>query len=400
MDTKRVVRSGEALITLALFAALIGVMLALGSTGAQDLAYDLDSPAPEGLLALRLWLEKMGYRVERIDGPRFHFPTEADLLFVYPNRRPYSRHAARTLLRWVEAGGTLVLIGPEPEDTALMEAFGVVRRTRSELRPGFNPGARLRQQQPLFPDAPVIMGRLGFQPPLDLSAAPKAIPIVATNDGQVTIALQQVGQGLVWHLSTHHYLVNADLKDSVSQAAIVLALLRTVPPGGTIVFDTFHLAPSGAELAGERINSIQDWLYRTSAGWATLFGALTLFAFLVLQGMRLGPPLATRIEDRRREAAEYVEAMAALLRRARQRRAVAEYHRQRLKIDLGRPWHISPDLEDGEFLHRLQERDPHLDADRLETIRGLLAGLSGDPDEEALVQLVAKIDEVLGHDAG
>jgi hypothetical protein len=196
-------------------------------------------------------------------------------------------------------------------------------------------------------------------------------------------------------LSTHHHLVNADLKDSQA-GVIVPALLRTVPAGGRIVFDTYHLFGPDIASATGQIHSLKDWLYRTPAGWATVFSALVLFAYLVLQGIRLGPPLPARGESRRREAAEYVEAMAALQRRARQSPSVARHHKHRLKIGLGRPLHISPDLDDAEFLYRLREADSHLDADKLETIRRLLAGLSNSPDEDRLVQLVAEVDEVLG----
>ena len=376
----------EVMLTLGLFAVLLAAVAAVGATTRSERRYDLGSGGPQGLLALRLWLAELGYRVETNAGARFTLPAEAKLLFVYPNAQPYSAAEAAELSRWVERGGTLALIGPDGGDRQLIDAFGV----RPLLAPLANPALPLRQAQPWLPAAPAELGRLGLDAPLDLSGAPGAVAVVAAEGGLATLAVQRRGAGLVWHLSRHHDLVNAGLRDG-DQGHIALALLREVPAGALVVFDAYHLTGPVERQAG----TLQDWLYGTPAGWATLFCLVVLFVYLLLQGVRLGPPLPAPAATRRRAAAEYVTAMAGLQRRARLGRAVAAHHKRRLKLGLGRPLQLNPDLDDAVFVERLRQADDRLDERQLAAIRRLLADLDGQPDEARLVRLAAAVDRVL-----
>lgn len=376
----------EVLITLGLFGALMATVLGLGLGAQATRPYDLNSGGADGLLGLRLWLQTMGYRVTTTDGERFRLPAQADLLFVYPNQHLYTTAEAAELADWVRQGRTLVLVGPHPRDTALRETFGARLRLVSDI----SPTTPLRQQQPLLSAAPATLGAFGIGWALDLTAAPGAVPVVAAETGQTTLAVRRWGNGTIWHLSPHHDLANAGLAGG-QQGAIVLALLRGVPAGGQVVFDTYHLVGP----TDSRVGTLYDWAYGTPTGWATLFSALVLAVFLLLQGLRLGRPLPALSEPHRREAAEFVSALAGLHRRARLGGAVAAYHKRRLKIGLGRPWLLSPDLADADFLARLQQADRRLDATAAARLTTLLAGLSGRPDEAALVRLVADVDRVL-----
>lgn len=379
----------EAWITLGLFVLLIAVVLASGSGDEEPrVRYDPSDAGSEGLLALRLWLEEMGYQVETMSAA-FRIPPGADMLIVYPNRTPYLSEEADALTRWVRQGHTLVLVGPDSADTALIEAFGV----RSEELPELNPGLELRQRQPLLPDAPASLGELGFEPALNLDAAPAAVPVVATDEGHVTAAVQSVGRGTVWHLSSRHDFTNGDLQENLDAGVIVPVLLRDVPAGGQIVFDTYHLFE--ADVAAQPQNaSLRGWLYGTPVGRALLFAVGVVFVYFALQGIRLGPPLPTHSETRRREAAEYVTAIASLQRRAGHHRSIADHHKQRLKRTLGGPRHVDPTLDDDEFVRRLQIVDEQLGKEQLDRIRRLLVALSADPAEARLVGLVTEVDEV------
>jgi hypothetical protein len=119
--------------------------------------------------------------------------------------------------------------------------------------------------------------------------------------------------------------------------------------------------------------------------------------FLILHGRRLGPPVATVAERRRREAAEYVTAMAALARRANLRGDVARYQQERLKRGLARRRPLDPDLPDAEFLQRLAYADPPLEAATVVAVRQVLAELGSSPSEQRLVALAAQIDALLAH---
>lgn len=349
--------------------------------------YDPDSNGPDGLLLLAEWLGEMGYAVDTTGTGNFAFE-QADLLFVYPGAGRFGRAEGDRLVDWVEEGGTLVLV--DTRDAELLDVFDF-SLTGGRSTP------RLTQLQPLLPEASVAITGTNFARRLRLPDDSRFVALLAEDATQTRTAAAVLGQGLgwVWLLSEDFTLTNQRLTESRSSAQIVPALLRDVPFGGQIRFDTYHLQESAADKPGQ-IGSLQEWAYTTPTGWATLFlfglGAL----FLLLQGRRLGPPIQTVTQGRRREAAEFVVAMAGLQRRARVRESVARHHIQRLKERLGRPWQIPADLPDSLFLARLAEANSEMDEERMGSLRGLLAELSAAPDEARLVALVQKAVEVAG----
>lgn len=394
----------RSLATPLALAALVAILLiaALVTTPPPEpIPYDLDASHPTGLLGLRLWLSELGYAVQRTGGLRFDLPDAADIVFVYPNQLSYSAAEAATLRAWVERGGTLVLVGPAAEDNELIAAFGV--RVASEL----SYESEQVQVQPLLPEGRRVYRREWFTPgvTLDLREAPQAVPVLALVDAdsdratliehaasKPVVAVQSVGDGVVWHLAPGVDLTNLNLAE-YAQGELLPALLRNVPAGGVVVFDAYHLF--GFSRVGERIATLQDWLYRTPTGWATLFALVTTGGFLLLQGRRLGPPLVTVAQTRGREAAEYVRAMANLHRRAGEHAELAQHHHHRLKIGLAQRHAILPDLSDDEFLLALNYAAPPLAPTRLATIRTVLTGLNSRPREQQLVELAAAVDQLL-----
>jgi hypothetical protein len=374
-------------LALGLLVVLVAFILLQGEEQAPT-PFDPASTAPSGLRALWLWLEAMGYTVERNDGTTFTIPPESALLFVYPNQQSYSEDEAEQVRQWVNDGGTLVLVNHTLAENALRSRFPV--EYGATITALFT---NVDQQQPLFPDLAEPIALTDNVPILDLSNSPTAISVLATSEGQTTLALQPLGDGVIWHLSLYHSLVNEQLRDP-NQATIVPALLRHVPPGGRIVFDTYHLFGPNATATLE-IRSLQDWLYGTALGWATLFVAVVTLLFLALQGLRLGPPLPTREELRRREAAEFVTAMANLLRRGQQRAFVAAHHKRRLKRALGRALNISPDLADESFLQHVQQVDDRLSAEEKQQLATIFQTLTGTTDEQMLIKTVSKVDPLL-----
>lgn len=381
----------------ALFALMILVALAT-TPPPEPVPYDLDAAHADGLLALRLWLEALGYDVRRNDGLRFTIPHEARLLFVYPNRLNYTAEEAERLRHWVEAGGTLALIGPGPDDRALVEAFGVA------LNPELRYERRLAQLLPLLPEGRPVYERDRFSPiqTLDLSEAPQATPVLALlaaseeaasiDDLKVVVAVQALGEGVVWHFAPGVDFTNRNLRE-FAQGELAPALLRTTPEGSVVVFDSYHLF--GFSRVGERIATLQDWLYRTPTGWATLFGLVITGVFWALSGRRLGPPSAPAEEMRRREAAEYVRAMANLYRRAHLHAALAQHHARRLKVALARRLGVRADLPDEEFLEALAHAPQPLSEAQLNAVREMLRKFSDHLNERELVELAGDVDALL-----
>ncbi len=373
------------LIVFVLFAIFAISIILFERTQSVDPPYDPDSRDAGGLLLWRGWLQEMGYTVQTTGGSGFALPDEAALAFVYPGVEPFTEAEATSLLNWTEDGGTLVLIGVQ--DAQLAERFGF-EMNQPEL---FIATGMAAQAQPLLPQASASWGGPG---PVALpQAAPVAVPVLTLNDGEVAAWVQQQGAGVVWILAERYAFTNADLLDD-EQPYLMLALLRGLPDDAVVVLDTYHLF--GPSLpADDRILSVQDWLYGTTTGWATLFLVLLMVLFLFLSGRRLGPPLMIPGQGRRREAAEYVVAMAGLQRRARVQDSVARHHLRRLRLQLGRPYRIPADLGNAEFLQRLRAVDPHLNDEQITRIGRVLDELSTLPTEDKLVDLVAEADAIL-----
>jgi hypothetical protein len=381
-------RSNLPLIGAALLVALLLGVSALGSRPAQPLPFDPDSTADDGLAALQWWLRDLGYTVQRTGGMQFVLPPDADLVFVYPNQLSYTPAEAATLRQWVADGGTLVLVGPQAEDTALEVAFGVRSRPSTAF-------AQLGEQtQPLIPDgAAEYLADWGIEDAvLDLADAPATVPLLQTSEGDVAMAVQTVGAGVVWHLAPGHAFANRALAEE-GHGDLLPPLLRHVPAGGVVVFDTFH--QFGLIRVGEQIRTLQDWLYRTPWGWATLFVVAASGLFLALAGRRLGPPVATWAERRRREAAEYVEAMALLSQRAGLASDVAAWQRQRLKRGLARRRPLDPDLDDQTFVARLPYTEPPLPPEQVAAVAQTLQALGANPAAAQLATLAARVDELI-----
>jgi hypothetical protein len=377
----------QLLLALGLLVVLVAFIVLRGEEEAPR-PFDPVSAAPTGLRALWLWLEAMAFTVERNDGAAFSIPDECAVIFVFPNQQAYTAAEAEQLHQWVTAGGTLVLIGASPLEEALSDTFQV------EVGPSVaGMVADTAQRQPLVPDLAGPIRLSSNAATLDLSQAPAAIPVLATAAGQITLAHQPWQQGRIWHLSLHHSLINEQLRDP-AQATLVPALLRHAPSGSRILFDTYHLF-GPTVTAGSGIRSLQEWLYRMPPGWAVLFALAVTLLFLLLQGRRLGPPLPAREELRRREAAEYVTAMANLLRRGQQRAFVAAHHKRRLKRALGRALNLSADSDDATFLRQVQQVDEWLSPEELQQLTGILQTLGSTANEHDLIKAVNQVDDLL-----
>ena len=358
--------------------------------------YHPQSKAANGTLVLWRWLERMGYQVRRLPETPAAEPPEADMILLFPGQKPFSAGDAEMLYDWTAAGHTLVLVGMHAE-TAIRQQFGVTKSTDAETFLN----AYLFQDIPLLPQAPSAL-----KPPLlqnsglDISDAPDALPALNHHfRNEITrpaVAVQAVGEGVVWHLAPQAAPTNEALQGEMG--FLIPALLRTAPEGGVILMDIYHpLTPASDETAQRSAPqaTLPGYLLHTAWGRAALLAGALLLAFLLLQGRRLGPPLPASHEIRRREAAEYVEAMARLKRRARQRNAVARHQSLRLRSGLAGIWHIDAGLPVDDFIDALQRSDDPPSPEQLQRIRALLTGLASAPSEAELVHLAAAVDELL-----
>jgi len=371
----------------ALLATLVIVLVVLAtqiSLPTTNIPYDPDSPAFEGYKALRLWFSEQGYPVARTDGEQFSLPAESHLLIVPPGIHEWTQPEAEQVAAFVSGGGTLAVI--HPADPVLATVLNLAEQV-------YTGGSALQQAQPVLPGR---AERWSASYPTNVLAPDRessAVPVLVTNAGEPSLLVTMLGNGWVWEMSSQHPLSNGTLSQP-EQVTVATALLRGVPPGGTVVFDTYHLF---GPQAADAVRSLQDWLYKTAPGRALAYALLVAAFYLLLQGRRLGPPIPDQPERRRREAGEYVRAVAGLKRRAGAVQETATHQRRRLKAAVARQCGLPPGSAaegDTEFV-RLLRHTQALNPETIEQIERLLASIAADCTEESLIRFTSEVDHMI-----
>lgn len=373
------------LIALVAAFALLVALIALGPGSNQSApggGPSSHASSPGGALALHRWLEALDYEVERLQYVAFAPDPAAAMLIVLEPSERYSREEAEAVRAWVEGGGTLLLADGRPGLGApaalLLEAF--------DLAVALSP-------DPIAGDfAPVLQPALGA--PVARRLALNSVTIVASERSDLAplagsveapaLAGLQYGAGYVFVSAAAHPFTNEGLRDD-DNAAMVLNLLRRVPPGGRVVFDEVHHG-----FVGEA--SMRSLLLGTPWGWATLYGGAVLVGYLIITARRFGRPVPLQAEAARRSSAEYLASMAGLLRRAGKGAYVQEHFRSGFKRRLARANGLSPDLDDRDLVAAIAQTRP-TDARAIAELLGRMGRPAA--DDQALLELVRDADRLL-----
>lgn len=296
-------RRHSAWLWLSVLLLIVAVLTVLSSTtGGSDTPLSLDSAAPDGGLALQMWLSRIGYGIQRQDS--YGLPTRAETLVVLEPKREPSRREAAALLGWARGGGRLVIISDET--FPLLSTLG---RNIDFARPA---GVRVTQPALLRP----VTSRLSGTADVITRFNEDMGSVAATRHGTV-VSRERWGSGEMWALTAPNLLDNAH----IARAQNRRLALNLVGSPGTIVVDQ----PGPAAAGGSTY-----WLSGTAWGIAVLFGLGILMLFRWLGGWRLGPPLIP-FSERRRPAVEYVLSLAVLLRRAHRRAEVLAIYQRELR---------------------------------------------------------------------
>ncbi|MEZ4511835.1 MAG: DUF4350 domain-containing protein [Chloroflexota bacterium] len=335
------------------------------------------STQPDGARAFWLWLDALGYQPSDRVRATFVIPDDTALLLLLEPQAVVLDGEWETIDGWVEAGGTLLVVGRTFATTLALNHYGFDRV------PLEGEGAGL-VQSPLL-----------ASPPLPTPPTPDDLFALQTERTDFVTHLAVAGQpqwvsfsqgaGRVILGLESEPLTNEGLK-TAGNGEWLLNLLSGMEPGAVVWFDEWHhgVRPETTDWPGPWL-----WLQTTAAGRGILFVAGLIFVTLLLRGWPFGRPVPLPQDLHRRAPLEYITAVANLSRQAGHKTAVLQDYHDRLKRHLAQPYRLNPALPDAEFIETLAGYKANLDEPAL---RSLLARLSAaNVGESELVQLAAEV---------
>jgi Domain of unknown function (DUF4350) len=341
-----IIRHYSAWLWLALAMLAIGVVDAVSQRGPQPApALSANGTAGNGALALHLWLERIGNRVDVSSSdsdPCAALRPGPDVLLVLRDGADIPAGAQASCLSWARRGGRIVVATTGSTAVPLLDSLGI------RVVPA--PVGNVSIVQPVLLSPPVT--ELSGQAGAVVSTGPPFVTAAATGSGAAIVRVP-VGSGDLWLLTAPELLSNQNLNQA-DNAALVLNL---VPPGGRVLLEQYA-GPSAA--AG---SARGDWLGAGVWGLAVIFVFFLLLAYRGLTGIRLGPAVRPLAETHR-PASEFVFSMAGTLADARKRVDLLRQYQSWLRRSL-RERHVdSSPTEAGRLL--MAEASPMLtDTERL-----------------------------------
>jgi hypothetical protein len=309
----------EWIVLAILLAVMVATAAFLGSQGGEDTAEPRPSPSSysakgSGTKALFLWLQGLGFQVQRWEQPLTRLPAEPAVLLVLGPGRPVEESELKTLERWVMGGGTAVLAddgvgvpipGVWPGPPAL--AFGL--RGRLAGKPG--------EMHPAFP-SPYALGVETVAPTglvrYERITPEGWAPLFGDGAGDL-VGIRRLGRGTLIAVSDPGLFSNARI-ETADHARLILNIVLRGGGRGPILVDEYHHGHGGQD-------GFMAYLRKTAVPWMLAQGGLVFLLLVVARGTRFGPPvpLAARA---RASSLEYVAALGDLYQRARARRLAAE----------------------------------------------------------------------------
>ena len=332
-----------------------------------------------GTLALYEWLGSLGFNVHRISG---QFDTSAAdvVLMIDPRTALSDADAARVMTSLTHGSDLLLAVGPESET----QAAPLLRRLGVTL-------TGTRAAGTAVPAQPIDPGNRVHRVPLAAGAAIEAAatltPLLTQAGAIAGVAEQVAGSGRAYVLASPFPLSNDGLRDGDS-ATLVLTLLERAR-GGAIGFDEYHHGEINAAGGGAAA------IFESPLGLALLLALSCLVVFLVLSGRRLGRPVPATDVALVPTTASYIDAMAGLYARSRDRGVVASRYAEELKRRLAVGPAIDPGPDGDEaFVSALRVTRPELAGDAAALLQRARALAASAPDAAALLALARHVDDL------
>jgi hypothetical protein len=373
--------SDTGLLVLGLIAVVAtAIVLPHDHTTTRRQTTSVQSDQRDGAMALRLWLEDIGYRTEIITASQADLDG-FDVIFVLEPDHPYAPADAEAVSKWVAGGHTLVAAGTGPATSSLLTPYDV------SLIGWYYEGS-LSQTSPALSSPHFGAVEAGNSiATITTSRTDVAIHLVSES-GEPVMASIFHGRGIVWVVGTAYPFTNEGLHTE-SNAGLILNLLAHVQDGATIGFDeTLRMS------AQQQPSGLTDWLVTSRAGSSILAAAGLIMVFLLLHGRRFGRPVPLTQEQLRREPVEFIVAMAHLMRRSGHRGEALRHYRLELQRVLAQRYGVDPYASADELVGVVALHDPTLDPAALARLLQQLSRRS--VSEQELVRLALAVHEWIG----
>ncbi len=364
---------------------------------------------PDGARGLSEALERVGVPV--VVRTRGLFDLGADTLEVSAgdlvalldvSDRP--THAERrALVRYVERGGSVVLVGWNygVEACFNVEVVWPGQRIIDSLEVALPPG---------IASLPKVTTVLEFpheeEPDEERAAASSDGECVALNamrvdtllkvqDGRpVALDLYYAAGGRVLAISDPSFFRNETLKETDAGVIVLQWLLSRAPR--RMVVDEYH---HGFGNRTSMFVAAWDWMRGNPAGWTLLQLCVVSLVVIFAAAVRFGPAMEV-VERQRRSAIEHVDALSVGLQRASGRQAAVHLMIQGLRRRLGRrDLRDRPTSDQERWLSTLAlgVREPEA-REQIDTLSRLARDASDDEQVLAVAQTVEDVWEALGHE--
>jgi hypothetical protein len=383
--SRRWLFSDVGLLVMGLIAVVVvAILLPNGKTTTRRRSTNVQSHYQSGTLALRLWLEEMGYRTKVLSTNRVD-PGGCDVIFVLDPDYPYEVEDARTVSEWVAEGHTLIVAGGSGAATnSLLTPYGVsVDNWQRDV-------SKLLHTSPTLSNPPFYYADAGGSSfTINTPRTDVAMHLVS-EAGEPVLASFPYGSGLVWLMGTEYPFTNQGIQFEYN-ARLILNLLAHVDYGATIGFEEALRLPGEQS---QQPSGLTDWFITSHAGQSILAAVGLVMVFLLMRGRRFGQPVPLTQEHLRREPVEFIVAMAHLMRRSGHRAEALRYYRSEVQRVLAHRYGVDPHLPADELVRVVALHDPTVDTAALANLLQQLSRKS--VNEQELVRLALEVYDWIG----
>jgi hypothetical protein len=345
-------RDGWLGILVLLMLIVVTAAAALQQSKGPAIPYLSSSSEPNGTLALKLWLHKLGYEPVESSQTVFEPSQNVKTIFILQPLTPITENEWKFIDKWLERGGVLIIAGDNSWTAAAMHHFDYSMVYLQNQVTELSVAAPVLKSPSFSSKAPVKTDHALNTTRTDF------VPLLSVDGLPVIVSFEQ-GKGRVILSSTPYLFSNLALKDDTI-ATLVLNILALAGQKGAVWFDEWHHGFQSGSIVGPG-----QWLQRTPGGRALLFVVGVIFLALLLTGRAFGRPIPLQHEVKRRGPLEHVTAIANLNRKAGHRNEVLKQYHQRVKRHLGQRYRLDPSLKDAEYASLLSQYNSSINKDAL-----------------------------------